>query len=365
MSKRNSTQLKEKMSGYWLNAFSVLAPALRHSIKKLGQNVPCPIDGGTDGFRLFKDANETGGGVKQSERVIPEGIDMLMWVNNWSFTQTFDELEGWLNGSPIHALPVIHIPKVKVVVDETNLRKWLNRIWGDSLSLDQHMSYPARAYFGYRHISQAALAASDVRYHPNLTYKDTNGKILGKFGAVLCLVRNNEGNPVSIHRTFITKAGQKVNLGKDNKAKKVTPPVLKNSKGRQVRLFESQNGYLGVCEGLETALAVHQVKQLPIWPNLSNTNLHSFVAPKGVHTVLNFVDKDRSKAGKKPAGENSALVLAANLEAQGIRVINLLPPTPLLDTDAKGVDWADQLIRDPSGFDLIDQVLEFVQLKQA
>ncbi|UZE97268.1 DUF7146 domain-containing protein [Alkalimarinus alittae] len=364
MRKRNSTQLKEKMSGYWLNAFAVLAPGLRHAVKKLGQNVPCPIDGGTDGFRLFNDANETGGGVKQSERIIPEGIDMLMWVNNWSFTQAFDELEGWMNGAPIQSQPVIHIPKVKVV-DEANLRKWLNRIWGESLSLEHQMSYPARAYFGYRRISQAALTASDIRFHPNLNYKDTNGNSLGTFGAVLCLVRNNEGNPVSIHRTFLTKSGVKVNLGEKNKARKVTPPVLKDSKGRQLRLFEPKNGYLGVCEGLETALAVHQAKQLPIWPNLSNTNLHSFIAPPGIHTVINFVDKDRSKAGKKPAGENSALILEANLKAQGIRVINLLPPIPILDTDKKGVDWADQLIRDPRGFDLIDQAVDFVQLKQA
>ena len=103
-----------------------------------------------------------------------------------------------------------------------------------------------------------------------------------------------------------------------------------------------------------------QVKEFPVWPGLSNTILQSFVPPKGVHTVLNFVDKDRNKAG-----ENSAEILRTNLMSSGIRVFDLLPPTPILDTDEKGVDWADQLKRDPRGFDLIDQVLAFARLKHA
>ncbi|MDV7397269.1 toprim domain-containing protein, partial [Arthrospira platensis SPKY1] len=66
-------------------------------------------------------------------------------------------------------------------------------------------------------------------------------------------------------------------------------------------MFAPQNGYLGVSEGLETALAVYQAKQFPVWPGLSNTILQSFVPPKGVHTILNFVDKDRNKAGENAA----------------------------------------------------------------
>ena len=56
MEKRNSTALKRRMEGRWLSAFLALAPALETAVNKLGKNVPCPIDGGTDGFRLFRDA---------------------------------------------------------------------------------------------------------------------------------------------------------------------------------------------------------------------------------------------------------------------------------------------------------------------
>lgn len=355
MSKRNSTSLKHRMAGRWLSALGHLAPSLREAIDHLGDSVRCPREGWPDAFRLFKDANETGGGVRHSYRIFAEGIDLLMWVNDWSFPQAFDELEAWLGGKPVEVGPA-YIPKPKAVVDETWLRGWLNKIWQESLPVDHLMAYPARAYFRNRRMSEAATAASDIRFHRCLSYKDKQGNLLGKFGAILALVRNNQGEPVQIHRTFITKGGLKVTLPNPNKAKKMTPPVNKDSKGRQIRLFPPMNGYLGISEGLETALAVQQARQFPVWPGLSNTILHSFLAPEGVHTVINFVDKDRSKAG-----EESALVIRKNLEAQGKRVIDLIPPTPILDEDAKGVDWADQLMRDPAGFQLLDDVLRFDQ----
>ena len=358
MKKRNSADLKRRMEGKWLSAFSFLAPSLQQAIEQLGRNVPCPVNGGTDGFRLFEDANYTGGGVKQSWRVIPEGIDMLMWVNDWSFPKAYDELEAWLGDKPVEAGPV-HLHRQKPV-DETGLRSWLNRIWKEALSLEDSGAHPARAYFNNRWIKAAALSSDDVRFHPSLTYKDRQGNLLGEFGAVVSLVRNNEGEPVSIHRTFLTDNGLKIDLGRQHKPKKSTPSVNKHSKGRQVRLFAPVNGFIGTSEGLETALSVYQATQFPVWPNLSNTNLHSFVPPKGVHTVVNFVDKDRNKAG-----ENSAKVLWDHLKPKGIRVINLLPPTPILASDEKGVDWADQLKRDVSGFLLLDELLELYQLKQA
>lgn len=348
--KRDSTEMKRRMQGRWLSAFNALAPALSQAVSQVGQNVPCPISGGTDGFRLFKDANFTGGGVKQSERVIPEGIDMLMWVNNWSFPEAYDALLEWLDGNSVQPGP-IYLPDTKPM-DETALRAWLNRIWREALPLDHTLSYPARAYFSYRRVLRSASAARDIRFHPNLNYKGKGGILLGTYPAIICLVRNNNGAPVGIHRTFITKGGLKVELGEGRKARKLSPTVSKETKGRLIRTSSPVNGILGVAEGLETALSVYEARSFPVWSGLSNTMLQSFVPPSGVHTVLNFLDKDRNKAS-----ENSAVIVQKNLSARGIRVINLLPPAPILDTDPKGVDWADQWLRDPHGFDLLDQVL--------
>lgn len=356
--KRNSTEMKRRMSGRWLSAFNALAPALSQAISKLGENVPCPVAGGTDGFRLFKDANFTGGGVKQSLRVIPEGIDMLMWVNDWSFPEAYDALSEWLDGKSVKPGPV-YLPKLKEV-DETSLRAWLNRIWGESLPLTETLSYPARAYFSYRRVLRAALRSKDIRFHPNLNYKGKGGVLLGVYPAILCLVRNNAGSPVGIHRTFITKGGLKVEMEEGYKTRKLTPTVSKESKGRVIRVTDPAAGIIGIAEGLETALSVFEARSFPVWPGLSNTMLQSFVPPTGVHTVINFLDKDRNKAS-----ENSAVIVEQNLTSRGIRVFNLLPPIRILDSDRKGVDWADQWCRDPKGFWELDNLLRDLSVHAA
>lgn len=353
MGKRNSKDLKAKMRGRWLGAFSCLAPTLCAAIDELGMNVPCPVSGGTDGFRLFRDANETGGGVKQSYRVFPEGIDLLMWVNDWSFTKVFDELEAFIGGKSIDTSQIASPFKIlPTIVNEEGLRTWLNTLWSESLPLAHEMAHPARAYFRMRWLSQAAGISSDIRYHRKLYYRDKMGKEIGSSGAIISLVRNNEGEPVAIHRTFITPWGEKSVFGNKLSAKTMTPSVNKKSRGRHIQLFTPQKGFIGIAEGLETALAVYQAKAFPVWPCLSATMLQSFVPPKGVHTVLNFVDKDRNKAG-----EYSAKIIRGHLEPQGINVIDLLPPIPLQDFDKKGVDWADQLMREPEGFNMIDKII--------
>lgn len=347
MEKRDSTTLKRRMEGRWLSAFLALAPSLETAINKLGTNVPCPIDGGTDGFRLFRDANTTGGGVKQSLRVFPEGIDLLMWVNEWSFVKTYDELEAFLGNRVVDTRPV-RIPQPKTI-DDSKLRLWLNQVWREALPFNDLRSYPARAYLERRHIRTAAMLANDLRFHPALNYVGANGKVLGQYGAILGLVRNNVGEPVSIYRMYITKSGMKVNfLGRKNKPRKLTPAVNKSSKGRQIRLQPPSGGVIGIAEGLETALAVSQMTRLPVWPTLSATMMQSFVPPAGVTQVLIFVDKDRNRAG-----EVAANALTETLSQQGIDVVQLLPPIPILESDEKGVDWADQLTRDSSGFRLI------------
>ncbi|AHI32645.1 hypothetical protein AU15_19675 [Marinobacter salarius] len=351
MEKRNSTALKRRMEGRWLSAFLALAPALETAVNKLGKNVSCPIDGGTDGFRLFRDANTTGGGVKQAWRVIPEGIDMLMWVNDWSFTKTYDELEAFLGGRIVDTKP-IRTPKTQIQ-DDSKLRLWLNQIWGDALPLNDLRSYPARAYFERRRLRTAAMLADDLRFHPSLNYVGADGKTLGQYGAILGLVRNNAGEPVSIHRTFITKSGLKVEFSDSkNKSRKLTPAVNRESRGRQIRVNPVKGTVMGVAEGLETALAVTLMTQLPVWPTLSTTMMQSFLPPEWVEKVLIFVDKDRNQAG-----EVAANTLAEKLSLLGLDVQLILPSIPMLESDSKGVDWADQLMRDPSGFGQIGNVL--------
>lgn len=347
--KRDSAQLKGRMSGHWLSAFSTLAPCLDQASQRLGRNVSCPVNGGTDGFRLFNDANETGGGVKQALGVFPQGIDLLMWVNDWNYVQTYDSLRDWLGGDfrskpqPTRVLP--SVPTLSIE-EESKRRSWLNSVWIESLSLACPESEPAMRYFTNRCINFSALFSRDIRFHPSLSYVNYDtGEFVGRFAAIVSLVRNNDGRPVTLHRTYLSDDGFKLELGNDLDCRKMCPPVDRTIPGRHIRLYEPINNTIGICEGIETAMSVYEATGIPVWPCISASMMQSFSPPAGITKVLNFIDKDRNDAA-----QHSADILREKFSHDDCQLIDLLPPTPILSSDVKGVDWADQLLRDVSGF---------------
>ncbi|MBV0934730.1 DUF7146 domain-containing protein [Marinobacterium weihaiense] len=352
--KRNSTLLKERMRGKWLAAFSTIAGhKLGPAIDKLGDNVTCPIDGDIEGFRLFKDANDTGGGWKQNQQragAYPDGITLLMHVLDRPFTEVFDQLVEWLEGPGQKAgsalydandRPTPNIPRRsrKKAEDMAALREWLNNIWKHSTNLLDLQAAVARKYLTERHIYDAAVNASDVRFNPSLGYRNSEKELVGRYPCITALVRDNQGLPVAIHRTFLTKEGKKLRLAGTGPSRKQTPSVS-DTQGRVICLAEPESGVLGLAEGLETALAVMQGTGYPVWSCLSASMMPQFVPPAGVHTLIIFVDVDRSGAGQE-----AAQALRENLREQGIRVIFQVPLLKR-DPSRKSVDWADQLDAD-------------------
>ena len=89
-------EVEAKAEGKWLIILSTLAPALNHAIERVGRHVPCPLNGGKDGFRLFKDANNTGGGISNKEGPFNNGFSLLQWVNGWDFPTTLNEVGSFL-----------------------------------------------------------------------------------------------------------------------------------------------------------------------------------------------------------------------------------------------------------------------------
>ena len=207
------------------------------------------------------------------------------------------------------------------------------------MRLDDSKAVVARTYLEGRHIVDAALSSKDLRFNPALTFKDSDGNFVGKYPGLMALVRDNDGVPVALHRTFLTKTGDKLRLDDHTPARKQTPAVS-NSKGRVVCLAPPVNGVLGLAEGIETSLSVMQATKVPVWSCLSAAMMSQFVPPNGVHTLMIFVDVDRNGAGQK-----AATGLAEKLASRGIRVI---PMVPLLkrDVSQKSIDWADQLDAD-------------------
>ncbi|MBZ3672428.1 hypothetical protein JT305_10370 [Salmonella enterica subsp. enterica serovar Senftenberg] len=98
---------------------AALAPHLEPALRKHGRHVSCPIHGGKDGFRLFKDAHLTGGGVCNTCGANHDGFELLMWLNNWDFKQCLSEVGDYLGveksnpsiNKPLHRHELLSRPK--------------------------------------------------------------------------------------------------------------------------------------------------------------------------------------------------------------------------------------------------------------
>jgi len=65
--------VRQRAAGRWLGVLEALAPALGPALQRPGRHVACPVHGGTDGFRLFRDVDRTGGAS-----VTPAGPSMTV-----------------------------------------------------------------------------------------------------------------------------------------------------------------------------------------------------------------------------------------------------------------------------------------------
>jgi putative DNA primase/helicase len=163
-----------------------------------------------------------------------------------------------------------------------------------------------------------------VRQVSGLEYWE-DGRLSGRFDAMVCRIVDAKGVPQSYHVTYISgqfKAPVSV-------PRKVLPPAS-GIAGCAVRLFPVAE-HIGIAEGIETALAASMIFRMPVWACISRGGLESFVPPLGVSEVTVYGDNDASFAGQ--AGAYKA---AECLKRKKIRASVRIP-------EQTGTDWNDQL----------------------
>lgn len=338
-------QLKQDAEGRWETIFKCLSDKLGPSMERAPRHVPCPLRAGTDGFRLFKDWRETGGGVSNQDGPFRDGISLLMWLNDWSFPETLREIAEVLGGDAgqIHSNSrapqrPVYKPSAEELAERQRkndaLRTTLNRVWTESIHHAEAEALPMRHYLMGRGLFYYGLPET-LRYHPALPYYD-DGKVLrGSYPAMVAIVQNDEGQPITMHRTFLDDTeGRKALV--DQPKKLMTYPTDRSLRGAAIRLGDVRP-VLHVTEGIETALAVRQVIQQPVWSCVSATLLERFHPPAEVDRVVVWADHDVSCRGIE-AAEN----LQTYLGKIGVEV-EIKLPNMTIPSKAKGVDWLDVL----------------------
>ncbi|MDP2203320.1 MAG: primase-helicase zinc-binding domain-containing protein [Methylicorpusculum sp.] len=331
-----SHRVRDSARGDWLSVLDALAPELQIAIDKPGRHMACPVHGGKDGFRLFRDANLSGGGVCNTCGFKPDGFSLLMWLRDWSFPEALSAVAnelGLLTDSN-HKKPVVRrkpFDHSKSVVDDEQLKVIFRKILQGSKPISHASSEPVRLYLQSRGLDSAIPDWPAIRFHPNMQFKDEDGNVIGHFPAMLALVEN--GNElITIHRTFLTQEGCKAPV---DSPKKIMPvPSNKLFAGSAVRLGWPGR-VLGVTEGIETAFAVIEATGMVTWPLISSSIMPQFSIPMGVEKLIIWSDLDRLFVGSFAAQK-----LAECAEAQGIEVVIHEPKGPL-PADVKSIDWLD------------------------
>ncbi len=330
-------RVKDGARGRWANILQDLAPSLEDAVNRRGKHVPCPVHGGRDGFRLFPDVDQTGGGVCNTCGYFTDGFALLMWINGWDFSRAIREVAGISGNQSVMDRRAANAPVSSGFSDDAVRRDHLNITWRESLSLKDPKAESARLYLARRGLSVAF--PDTLRFHPELGYYADN-RLVARYPAIIGQVTGQGGDAVTLHRTYLTMDGHKAPV--DAPKKLMRHPSGRTLTGGAIRLVEPGER-LAVTEGIETALAVIEATGLPAWATGNAHLLESFVPPSGVSQVLVFADKDRpSRQHPAGHGQEAARRLVTRLWAMGVRAGAVAPLIDIPD-GRKSVDWLDVL----------------------
>lgn len=329
---------KNLASGRWDFVFNVLGANINFNPRV---HTLCPKHGGTDGFRVFKDFQQTGGVVCNTCGSYPNGFKALCWLLSIDFNtcvrQVVDLLDPLPNKDRVGVRrKIIPLTKeeVKKVEKKVECRKASQWLFDQSKALN---GWIAEGYLRERGIPLCFLDFS-LRFNNETLVRDKNGELV-KIPAIISAVRDTEMNLVTVHKTF---------LDRYRKSDKVPNPKLiapldegVSIKGCAIypRNISPTDDTILVAEGIETALSVYwQYKGTFTAALISSTIMPDYIPPKNIKKVVVFADKDRTGLG-----EEKALKLCDNLRKLGYKTAIALPKEDIPE-GKKSIDWNDVLV---------------------
>lgn len=292
------------------NKWGSILGGLGVEIREDGKHGPCPICGGKDRFRF--DDKEGRGTYICNQCGAGDGWKLVQECFKVGFVEAVEKVAGVVGG--IENVPTPY----KAGIIEADPRTRLRELWGKTTELNG-VDNVSRYLIG-RGITEKP---DDIRFCAECYEPDSKENM----PAMIALVRNKDGKPVTMHRTY---------LSDDKKAQITSPkklmPGVEKLCGAAIRLSKC-NIVLGVAEGIETALSAWQLTGVPTWALISTTIMESFEPPDGVTQIIVYADNDANYAGQK-----SAYTLANKLALKGFVVDVEIP-------DLIGNDWNDVLFR--------------------
>jgi hypothetical protein len=132
-----------------------------------------------------------------------------------------------------------------------------------------------------------------LRYHPRCPFKGRRTPvILGLFRDAL------NGVPTGIHRTALRADGT-------DRDRELGKAMLGRVRGSAVKLTPNEETTLGlgICEGIETGMAILAADWRPVWAVGSAGFMAKFPVLSGIEALTVFADLDSSGVGQRAAME--------------------------------------------------------------
>jgi putative DNA primase/helicase len=329
----------------WLDILKSIAPSLEEATGKIGKHVPCPVNGGTDGFRLFMDAPVSGAGYSNKEGAFGDGFAVLQFATGLPFKEVLTLVAGYLGITEEKVLyakpkPVMQSTAVSFEFSDKEIltrKSKLNRLWGQSsaINADDRVAQYLHSSRGIQGGWISKVAA--IRLHPNAWYRDVNGN-QASAPAMLLRFQCPNGTPCNIHKTFLSSET-------DGKAEMNDPKLMMKPsckmRGGAVRIGDIEaivrhDGVLHVSEGFENAATIADVFEQPSWATLNCALLQGFVPPQEAKILVIWADNDPLDDKGHNVGVDAAHKLQSKLaESRPDLQVNVkIPPN-------KKEDWND------------------------
>jgi len=284
--------------GHWRE----LLPQLGVDPKYLtGKHGPCPMCGGKDRFR-FTDKDSYGLYVC-SVCGSNDGFKLAQSVTGKSFREIADTI------SEILQTPTKPDPKQDD--QEIKHREAIKRVWG--LAYRPTKDGPVGKYLKAR--LGLVWASKSVREFIGQSQCLMVSQIVGA-----------DNKAYNVHLTYLNHDGSRPKM---KISRRVMPGRI--PAGSAIRLSPA-DVYMGVAEGIETAIAASVLHGIPVWSCINAGNLAKWEPPAIAQRITVFGDNDESFTGQA-----AAYTLARRLKLQHHREVDIAMP------ETAGQDWADVL----------------------
>lgn len=344
-------EVEQAAYGRWAEIYSALVPGntdwdLIDTSKK---RTECPVHGSSEAHPQNLRAGSTEkwdsyGLVICNSCGSMNYVDVLKQALGWDFPTILKEVWSVVGtGAIARARPTIQRPerpKVKVKeIDVSNTQATARALMAAAVPLDHPSAAPVINYLASRKIGPVYGPLADILCVPEARYPFD---LHGTYPVMLSVVRRATGERINLHQTWLKPDGS----GKaDVRTKKTLLPRMESGPWAPTIQLDPAGEILCLCEGVETALAVRAMIDLPVWSVVSAGSFDELELPECVKVVLVFADYDPEYVDEKGrevggVGLKHAQAFASRVTAP-TRVCRVMLPTPPVASE--GFDWEDYL----------------------